>query len=163
LKYRRRLQYPRPSPEKLWPVEPIKPAVSARVDQLVKDVRDGVRQMCAKDRSRRRRRRMQTIVTRRLWWWRKTRWMIRCPEWLLCMAVDEVHRCQAWWRDLQVRMLLRRCRRKWWYADWWRRRREREALFGRPANKLLHLPKRRLPSTFLARYIDAVLQVNSGR
>jgi hypothetical protein len=128
VKWRRRLRCSSASPEKLWAVGPLRPEVSARVDQLVTEVRDVERQMGAKEEGRRRHRRVKTIVTRRVWWWQRIRWKILCPEWLLCMALAEVRRCQAWWRDVRVRMLLRRCRGKRWCLDWWRRQEDHAGL-----------------------------------
>ena len=105
-------------PETLWPVEAVKEPVATQVRQLEKDVRDGVGQMRTETGRRGLRVLMQKVVHRTLWWWRRIRSQVVCPEWLLRLALDGVHRCRAWWCDLRVRMLLRRCRAKRWLVDW---------------------------------------------
>jgi len=118
VRWRRRPAYQSPPPETLRPVGPIKKSTSAQVRQLVRGVRDGLREMRAKDGRRRLRRRALKKLGRAIWWWQRIRWNIMCPAWLLSMAVHELHRYQAWWREVRVRMLLRNCRKKEWCLDW---------------------------------------------
>ena len=57
--------------------------------------------------------------------------ILLCSVVTLGFALDQVHRCQAWWRDLQVRKMLRRWRTKWWIVDWLADRAIRGAGLGR--------------------------------
>ena len=115
--FRRRLKYRSPDPARIWPLEPLKPAASALVRRLETDVRRGLSQMPVGGGRRRLRRRVQDAAFWATWAWKKLRWGMYCSEWLLGLALDEMRRFQAWWRDLWLRMLLRSCRRKKWFVD----------------------------------------------